>query len=291
MAVTKYPLTTEELATFQRDGVLVVKQFYDREALIEPIQRGVHRLVGLLIRKYGLSITQPQFSPETFDSGYQELIAVNRRYGAELYDAVKMIPAFVRFCACEQHDQILSQLRGTDAPGIAAGGYGIRIDNPNEEKFRADWHQDYPAQLRSFDGIVFWSSLVRVTPDIGPVEFCIGSHKGGPVPVHTTHPSNPEKTGAYALYLQNEEEIVARYPHVAPTSEPGDLIVLDYHTIHRSGFNRGSRSRWSMQIRYFNYCDPVGLSYGWKGSFAAGVKLQDVHPELVVPVDPAQHAA
>ena len=291
MAVSDNPLTLEQVETFQRDGVLVVKQFYDREALIEPIQRGVHRLLGLLIRKYGLNISQPQFSPEAFDKGYQELIAADRRYGGELYDAVKMIPAFVRFCACEQHDRILCQLRGTDAPGIAAGGYGIRIDNPNEEKFRAEWHQDYPAQLRSFDGLVFWSSLVRVTPDIGPVEFCLGSHKDGPVPIHTTHPSNCEKAGAYALYLQNELETVVRYPHVAPTSEPGDLIMLDYHTIHRSGFNHGARSRWSMQIRYFNYCDPIGLGYGWKGSFAAGVRLQDVHPELVVPVDPTQRAA
>ena len=291
MKDSKAPLTPEQLATFERDGVVVLKQFYDRAKLIEPIQRGVHRLMGLLIQKYGLSIQQSPFSPEAFDEGYQEMIAVNRSYGSELYDAVKMIPAFVRFCANESHDQILSQLRGTDAPGIAAGGFGIRIDSPHEDKFRAEWHQDYPAQLRSFDGIVFWSSLVRVTPDIGPVEFCLGSHKNGPVPVHTTHPSNPEKTGAYALYLQNVDEVVAQYPHVAPTSEPGDLIVLDYQTIHRSGFNCGHRSRWSMQIRYFNYCDPIGLGYGWKGSFAAGVKLQDVHPELVVPVDPSRRAA
>lgn len=282
MSTVAGPLSPAQLADFERDGLLVLKNFYNRAKYVEPIQRGIHRLIGLLGKKYNVAVNQLPFAPETFDQGYAELLRANRKYAAELYDAVKMIPAFVRMAACEEHDQLLCQLRQSDAPGIAAGGFGIRIDNPHEEKFRAEWHQDYPAQLRSFDGLVFWSPLVEVVSEIGPVEFCVGSHHDGPVPVHTTHPTNPEKTGAYSLYLQNEEQIIPKYRHIAPTSSPGDLIILDYHVIHRSGFNQGTRSRWSMQIRYFNYCDPVGLGYGWKGSFAAGVKLQDIHPELVV---------
>lgn len=275
-------LTPLQVDQFQRDGVLVVPRFYDVARQITPIQQGIHGIIGLLIRKYGLAIEHPAFAPQNFDVGYQQLIAHDRKIGGEVYDAVKQIPAFMRLVACEQHDALLSQLRQSTLPGVAAGGYGIRIDNPNEERFRAPWHQDYTAQFRSIDGLVFWSPLVPVTPELGPVEVCLGSHREGPVRVHTADPNNPDKTGAYGLILEDETARVARYDHAAPLSQPGDLIILDFLVIHRSGRNTASRSRWSMQLRYFNFENPVGIRIGWKGCFAAGVKLTDVHPELVV---------
>ena len=176
----------------------------------------------------------------------------------------------------------MCQLRATDAAGVAAGGYGIRIDIPFEEQYRAGWHQDYPAQLRSPDGLVFWSSLVPVTEEMGPVVFCRGSHREGTIPVHTHDPRSATKRGAYALVFENEEQVVGRFAHVAPLTQLGDLILVDFQTIHRSGCNRSNRSRWSMQMRYFNYRHPLGVQIGWKGSFAAGVNLADVHPDLVI---------
>lgn len=276
------PLSDAQLADFERDGVIVLRSFYDRAKEIEPIQRCIHRLIGLLLEKYKVNAPHPPFSPQTFDAGYQALIAFDRKIGGEIYDAVKNIPAFVRLSSNEKHDALLEQLRPGGLAGIANGGYGIRIDNPNEERFRAGWHQDYPAQLRSPDGLVFWSPLAAVTADMGPVIFCLGSHKDGMVPVHTKDPRNPDKTGAYGLTLQDEDARIARYPQIAPCTEPGDLVVLDYAVIHCSGWNRSQRSRWSMQMRYFNFEHPFGVQIGWKGCFAAGVKLQDVHPELVL---------
>ena len=274
-------LTEAQVERFQRDGVLLVPDFYDLERDIKPIQFFIYRLLGVLARKYDLPIEQDEFRSETFDGGYQSLIAHDRRIGGEVYDAVKQIPAFMRLVADERHAGIFSQLRRTDLPGLAGGGYGIRIDNPFEEKFRADWHQEYPAQLRSLDGLVFWSPLITVTEALGPVRFCLGSHRDGLVPVHTKDPDNPEKLGAYALTLQDKEARVARYEQIAPLTKPTDLLVSDFLTLHASGYNRGERSRWSMQFRYFNFLDPVGVRIGWSGSFAAAVNFQQFHPELV----------
>lgn len=275
-------LSAEQVDEFHRNGVLVLRGFYDRAADIEPIQRGIYQIIGIVLEKAGLADRRPPFSGATFDAGFQELIAVDRRYGGEVYDAVKQIPAFVRLAASPRHDRLLSQLRQSDSPGLAAGGYGIRIDNPNEDRYRANWHQDYPAQLRSLDGLVFWSSLVPITPDLGPVVFALGSHKDGVVPVYTRDPRNPEKTAAYGLTLKDEHEVVNRYPHAAPLSDPGDLIVLDYLCLHASGENRGTRSRWSMQMRYFNFRHPSGRRIAWQGAYAAGRDLRAVHPEYVL---------
>ena len=276
------PLTVKQVDSFRRDGFVLVRDFYDARMEVEPIQRGIHSILGLLLRKYEVSETQDDFAPERFDSGYQALLALERRIGGEVYDAVKQIPAFVRLVASAKNEAAVRQLRETDSAGIAAAGYGIRIDNPGEELYKAPWHQEYPAQFRSIDGIVFWSPLLEVTRDLGPVEVLRGSHREGLIRVHTRDPRNPEKTGAYGLMLENEDRHVAQYESAAPLTRPGDVLIMDFLTIHRSGTNRTKRSRWSMQIRYFNFEHPSGVRIGWSGSFKAGADIRKVHPDLFI---------
>ena len=275
-------LTHDQVQSFHDDGYLIVRDFYDVPTEVEPIQRGVHSILSLLLDKYEMSGQQEAFAPERFEAGYQALLARERRIGGEVYDAVKQIPAFVRLVASAKNEAVVRQLRGSDVVGIAAAGYGIRIDNPGEERYKAPWHQEYPAQFRSLDGIVFWSPLIQVTPDLGPVEVLRGSHREGLVRVHTRDPKNPDKSGAYALILENEEARVARYQSMAPLLRPGDVLIMDFLTIHRSGTNRLSRSRWSMQIRYFNFEHPSGIQIGWSGSFKAGADIRQVHPDLFI---------
>jgi len=265
---------------FQQDGLLVIPGFYDLEADIVPVQRAIHRVVGQVMKRHGIPDVRQTFSSERFDDGYQSLLALSRTYGSEVYDAVKQIPAFIRLLADFRHEMLFTALRPGAVPGIAAGGYGIRIDNPGEDRFRAEWHQDYPAQLRSLDGLVFWSPLVAITADMGPVQFCQGSHNNGAVPVLTMNSERSNKNGAYALHLKDEASLLERYTKIAPLTSPGDLVIIDFLTLHASGFNRSDRSRWSLQFRYFNFDDPTGLMHGWKGSFAAGVDFKHIHPEL-----------
>jgi hypothetical protein len=273
--------TSEQVERFRQDGVLVIRNFYQDKDIL-PIQRGIYDVIGQMMAKNGISDTRAPFTPINFDEGYLELIKQNRAWGSVVYDAVKQIPAFVRLVAHPAHEAIMCELRKDAMPGVAAGGYGIRIDNPFEDKFRAMWHQEYPAQLRSVDGLVFWSPLVPVTEELGPVMFCPGSQKEGPLPVCTADPENAGRSGAYALMIKGEDEILAKYPILAPLTEPHDLVVIDFLVLHASGFNRSNRPRWSMQFRYFNFADRTGRSHGWKGSYAAGVDFRTIHPELYV---------
>lgn len=273
-------LQTEQIAQFERDGVLVLRSVYDH-ADIAAVQKGIHDIIGRVMQRHNLPDTRKPFLPECFDDGFNALIQRNRAFGAEVYDAVKQIPAFIRLLSHPLHEQLMQQLRPGGQPGIAAGGYGIRIDNPNEDHFRAQWHQEYPAQLRSLNGLVFWSSLVPVDEALGPVEFCPGSHKEGPLPVRASY-SDPKREGAYNLMIVNEDYYLAKYPHVAPLSEPGDLVIIDFLVLHASGLNRSERSRWSMQFRYFDFSETTGMAHGWKGSFAAGIDFRQIHPDLYI---------
>jgi len=79
-----------------------------------------------------------------------------------------------------------------------------------------------------------------------------------------------------------EAERLAKYEIVAPCTNPGDLVLMDFLTLHQSGANISDRPRWSMQFRYFNFCDPIGIDIAWAGSYAAGQKFEDILPDLKV---------
>ena len=45
--MTKLPLLTEDQrATFATEGVLVLPGFYDPASEVEPVQRGIHDVIG-----------------------------------------------------------------------------------------------------------------------------------------------------------------------------------------------------------------------------------------------------
>jgi ectoine hydroxylase-related dioxygenase (phytanoyl-CoA dioxygenase family) len=274
-------ITKENIDFFNKYGYVVIKKFYDFEEEIVPIQLGIYKILGLLLKKYKINVQQDNFKPNNFDKGYKELIAKNRSYGGEVYDAIKQIPSFIRLVSAKKNESLYNQIRNTNHCGISAQGYGIRIDNPNEEKYRSLWHFEYRDQFRSKDGIVFWSPLVPIKLEMGPVIICPGSHKGGLRRSFLTDPENPDKTGVYALRLENEEEVVKKYGIVQPLSNPGDLVLMDFLTIHSSGKNISNKSRWSMQYRIFNFEHQSGIDISWKG-VSNNLKLEEIHPELVV---------
>ena len=277
--------TPEQIEGLERDGFVVFPGFYDIETEVAPIQRGIQRIVQLTARKYG--IDAPASTPEeAMKKGYPALIAADRAYGGEIYDAVKQIPAFVALVGSQRNADLFTALRPGAMAGVAGGGYGIRIDNPGEAQFRSWWHQEFPTQLRSLDGLIFWSPLLEVTPEMGPVGICAGSHREGVLPI-LDDDGGLGRSGAYAVRLQNEAEIVARYAKVAPLTRPGDLLIMDFLVLHESGYNVSDWPRWTMQLRYFNFNDPIGIKLGWKGTFAAAEKLRDVLPELLSNKRPA----
>ena len=274
-------LSHQQETEFHRNGFLVIRQFHSVEDEIRPIQRAIYEIIGLMIQRHQLSIARQPFSYDNFDSGYAELIAIDRNYGGEVYDVVKQIPAFLRLISCSRSERIFSELRGTDLAGIGAASYGIRIDNPLEEKFLSQWHQEFIFQPQSLDGLVFWTPLIPIAPEIGPVVICQKSHKNG-LCTYSKGKSYAQKQGAYKIGIVNDEKVAARYKQVAPLTNPGDLIIMDFLTIHQSGANVSNRSRWSIQSRFFNFREPTGIRIGWKASVTIGTDIETIFTEKFI---------
>jgi hypothetical protein len=270
----KLQISREELEQFQNEGVVYIESFYDIASEILPIQKDIYRIIELIIAEYRLPINQAPFTSEHFDAGLQDLVAHHREFASILYDAVKRLPSYVRLANCQKHEDLAQILLGTDFVGFANRGYGMRMDHPNEDKFLTQWHQDYVTQLCSQRGIVLWSPLRDVTIDVGPVMLCPRSHLEGIFPIVR------EGGGSYGLKIKDIGKVVDRYTTINPEVKAGDLVVIDYMTLHSSLPNRSSETRWAMISRYFDFLEKTGISHGWKGGLQEGNSFEQVHPEL-----------
>jgi len=259
---------------YKNQGLLHIPSYYDFKTEILPIQKDIYRIISILIKHHKLNISQEPFSPNTFDSGLQELMKSHRPLVSIIYDAVKKIPSYVKLACSEKNEEIARTFLGTDLVGFANRGFGIRMDHPNEDAYLTQWHQDYVSNLCAKNGLVLWSPLREVTMDVGPVEMSPRSHKDGIFRIIR------DGAGSYGLKIKDELNIVKQYDSISPEVKVGDLVVMDYLTLHRSSPNHSKYTRWSMISRYFDFLDPVGVSYGWKGGLQEGNSFEKVHPEL-----------
>lgn len=265
----------EEAQFFRENGYLYIRGFYDYEREIEPIQRDIYHLIDVVTHEHGISLEREPFSRDSFDSGLPELLRTNRRLVGAIYDAVKRLTRYVRLATDQRHDAYARILFGTSFVGFANRGYGMRMDNPEEDRFLTQLHQDYVTQLCSQRGAVFWSPLRYTTLEMGPVRIYPGSHREGIFPIEK------KSGGSAGLVIAHEDALRHRFAGMTPEVAVGDCTIIDYMLLHESTPNRSDRTRWSMISRFFDMDHESGRKIGWMGGLQEGHSFEEVHPELV----------
>ena len=259
-------------AAFERDGFVFAPALLDAERDIVPLQREL----GLLIRKAaevcGTTYAIPA-DPAAFDAGYLALVKSHPGVQPIVYDMAKTLPSFQRLIVNERIVDAFRRLRGTELCGSAFGTCGIRIDRPDDHKRLAPWHQEFPYQFRSLDGITFWLPLMPVDEPAGPVILARGSQREGPIALVDVSGTadDDQQRGEYGSWrIAGEEAVLARYEAAQIDTVPGDVLAFDFLTLHASAPNVSSRARWTAQIRYFNFADSYGASIHWAGGIKHG---------------------
>ena len=278
--MTLEPAAIETLRrTLAEDGFIHARGWLDVERDLAPLQRELGALIARAARACGAHYEAPR-DPAAFDRGYLELVEAHPDVHGLVYDMAKNLVSFQRLIVSERLAGLFRALRGTQLCGTAPGANGVRIDRPGVTRHLAPWHQEFQYQFRSLDAITFWLPLVPVTSDMGPVVLARGSQAEGAVSLVDASGSGESDVafGNYTgLRIAGEETIGERYELCAPESEPGDLFAFDFMTLHASAPNLGTRSRWTAQIRYFNFEDGFGASIRWAGGLKHGATLADAN--------------
>jgi ectoine hydroxylase-related dioxygenase (phytanoyl-CoA dioxygenase family) len=268
---------------FGEYGCFIAKNFFNASQF-EPVYRDIARLIQLRTAFANAQNLKPSEKPlhkvSRFDDGFIELCNEDRRHGSIIYDACRRLTPVNTLSA----DPKLNRLSGLLMQSETLMTYPykpIRIDHPNEEKYLFLWHQDYPYNQDSTDGIVYWIPLQDVDDENGCLEIAPGSHKEGIYPVRVVDPENQQKTGARTMTLA-DPSVVNRYPGITIPMRAGDVLVFSNLLLHRSQLNTSARARWTIQFRHGNFENPDAIQRDWPGGLIAGAGFHKTHPEYTV---------
>ncbi len=275
------PTIAELAERLRRDGVAVARGLL-KPAQVRAVLQGLDSLLCAVRPGWA------RLPDDELEAGLHErllaLAQASRPTLAQVYDASRKLGAFWALAGSSELLDTAAALLDSKAVGLAFRGAGIRLDLPNEDRWRSDWHQEYHSQLSSQRALVAWIGLVPVTQLMGPVQIAKGSHRDGILPVRALDPLNRQKDYTQTFVIPDAEARAHRFEVLQLETQPGDVVFMDFATLHASGFNRSpSHTRITAQLRYFDMLADDAIAQRWQGGFQEGGDFTRLHPDKVLP--------
>ena len=216
----EYPLAEEQIACYRRDGFVRLPNVLS-PAVLEVYGAEFTRLVQALNRQ-----TLPIAERNTYGKAFLQI--------TNLWEHSEKVKEFV---LCRRLGKIAAELMGVD---------GVRIYH-DQALYKepgggfTPWHADqFYWPLANDNTVTAWIPLQPVPLEMGPLSFCVGSHK-------------MLKNRDMAISDESEEKIGRTLNDYAKDVKPFALGEVSFHsgwTFHRAGPNGTGRMRAVMTIIY-----------------------------------------
>jgi len=296
-------LSGEQLAQYDRDGFLVIENFFDK-SLCDKLSKEVDKIHENVVITQDLDkvSTYPFFSntenvkPEELDyflnSGNKIRLFMNNKYmpdrgSIKLSDKAKLVrknankighalhafnPVFKEATFSQKVKDICKSL-DHKKPVVCQSMYVLKqaFSEPN-----APGHQDSTyLQVEPNTLIGFWVAIEDSTPENGCLKFIPGSHKDGlKRKYNRNHDENQMMSGGKALYYTSEAPKYDQNRFVDVPIKAGSAILINGLVVHKSTSTRSPSSRDVYAFHVFDDAKSAYSSNNW----------MDYTPETFLPL-------
>ncbi|NSL87290.1 hypothetical protein ECE50_010645 [Chitinophaga sp. Mgbs1] len=218
-----YPLSAANIAAFSRDGMIQLRQVFDRESIYHYKDR-----ITALVAHAG----------QQEHSGRSSRDIRSFLRATDTGDTDKEIHAFIRQPVLAA---IAARLLQTDAVRLYHDQAFFKLPGNNA----TPWHQDHTYWPVDTDQMLtIWIPLEDIAPDMGGMRYVAGSHQKGYL--------------GDIDYLNNSPQALADFTdsnglsvYSADNIPAGDVLIHHGWTIHGAAPNTSARTRKSLTIVYF----------------------------------------
>lgn len=157
-------------------------------------------------------------------------------------------PALYNLCSSEKVTNVVEKLLKTDKKILGATAIQLRMDSPIDNRNKLNWHQDsafFKQNINGNNAMSTWMPLQKTNFDTGPLEFLEKSHKQGSL--RFKH----KKVKKYeTVQKEVDSKLIDKFNLKQFELDIGDIIFLNFDTIHRSGVNKSNIFRIVAICRY-----------------------------------------
>jgi len=235
-SMAKQPLTPEQIDQYDRDGYLIVPNFFDPPEVTKLYQVAIY---DAAISKYAFNINDSNGKRSKLSLWYKpgdDTYGLLTR-GETLVGAVDTLLAGKGSPVCHFHSKLMQK-----EPHVGGAW---------------EWHQDYgywyknefllPDQMMSV-----MVAITDANQENGCLQVITGSHKMGLV----EHGFSGEQNGAAQRYVELALQTMKR---VNVELKAGDILFFHSNILHRSEANLSENPRWSL-ISCYNRASNVGYN-------------------------------
>lgn len=237
-------------------GYVKLKNFFHKSA-IKKIQKDFFFLSQKLYRKHYDPNCKKNLNKDGFDSYCVESFIKKNTFNSKFYEVCKKMNSFHVLFYKKKITIMMEKIFNKKNYGILNRGYGFRFDYPSDKKFLTQLHQDYTSNLGSPKGYVLIAPLKDIKPNMGPIRFYPASHKHGIVKIRVNKEKNLRKSRQYEAVIDNKK--ILKNSELVDANE-GDLIIVDFLTLHESTYNSSSNIRFTMIYRFIDYEDLTSIN-------------------------------
>ena len=244
-------LSQEQIQFFHENGFLKVENIIDKKR-VDTIAKTMLMLAKKFTKDDFEGISEENiFENQKFHDAMTKLKKENPVVSGMIYDSLQGSLALDALLMDEKMQKAVSQLSNEDIHNHSFVNTYVRIDTPNDDKNKLDWHQDFCSSEHVLDhrnGLVAWIPLVDTDEKNGTIIICPKSHNE----LNAKDMIVNERIDAnYSEYLLLPDSIVDKYEKISIDAKVGDVIFMPMTTIHRSGINTSKHVRFIALGRYY----------------------------------------
>jgi hypothetical protein len=250
----------KEINLMKKDFFLLSKKLFDYHVK--------NKRVNFKIKKNG------------FDSYINYSYKKKNNFNSRFYEVVKKLASFQNLIFYKKNFFLLNQIDRNAKWGMLNKAFGFRFDYPRDNKFTTQLHQDYTSNLGSSSGFVFISSLSKIKKNDGAIKVYPGTHKLGLQKIKVIKNKKIRKTRRQLL--ADATKIKKKFKFNYVYMNPGDLLILDFLTLHESSQNKSTRTRITFISRYIDFFSGTGTEIFYSDGEQANIFFNKVHKNLII---------
>lgn len=242
-------MTHIEQRQWNEQGFLILRSIIPSGRLLAlqaVFEQAVENMLNKLIQDGKISDTKSELP---FDRRFAEAAGTHaNQFGRSWRSAIASRALFDLQSTTALVDAI-AQLTGTDVLGHPA--FNGRPKLPQQKLTEVPWHQDasyFGDTARSALILTCWIPLVPATRENGCMQILPGTQQQP----HRKHLAEQTEAG----FLQADMEGLDESKAVTCEMLPGDVLIFNNLTLHRSLPSTAPTIRWSVDLRYIRDGDP-----------------------------------
>jgi ectoine hydroxylase-related dioxygenase (phytanoyl-CoA dioxygenase family) len=256
-----------EFNKFNTEGFVVKKKFFSKSEIL-TIQKKISEIIINVSEEINIKSKKKDFY-FLINNTLPKIYKKNKKMGSYIFDTLSRLNIFRDLTNNKKTINKICEILKINKKDLLSAKFSLFLFTKLHKNHAIGWHQEsaYYSDpnfkefqfIKKTNSLFTWIPLTKTYPGNGALILKPGSHNITSLK-HIKNNFNNRYKGSWnkrgEIYIKNFEKISMKYKSKTISSNPGDIIFVDFNTLHKSGINKSNKTRVGVIMRFGEKLDP-----------------------------------